>query len=219
VAELRPELRDALAREDWCSWAERVVKMAEAQTKGLRWRGTKEGVLPDGCDARSIAHEAVAELFAGNCKLPFGYDRECLEAEFERLVHQQVNRLHQRKENWLVRNGPDLARLRTRDGEKLREEEAIPDENAGPDGTAIEIEREKRLVEFTRRATEYLRLDREALAVFGCLSDGVSRREEIAARLGMEPSQVKNARKRMDRLLKAFALNGGREICDDVRRD
>ena len=217
MAELRPELRAALAQEDWETLAERIVKITEARIKGLRWRGTKEGVLPDGCDAKTIANEAVAELFAGNVKLGVPYTPQELEGEFRRLVQQQVNRLHQRKENVVLRNCPDLARLRTKDGEKLKEEEAVPDEGAGPVGEVINDEREAGLAKFREKATEYLGSDREALAVFGCLCNGVMRREEIATQLGLEPSRVKNARKRMERMLKAFALNGGKEICEEVR--
>jgi len=209
MAELGPELRDALAREDWRLLGERVVRIAETQIKGLRWRGMKEGVLPDGADAKGIANEAVAEVFRGSITLRVPYTPEELEGEFQRLVHQQVDRLHRRKENLVLRNCPDLARLRTKDGENLKVEEAIPHEGASPDVEAIANEREEHLRKFREKAEEYLGLDREALAVFRCICGGAMRREEIATQLGMDACRVKNARKRMERMLKTFALKGG----------
>jgi len=104
MAELGPELRAELGREDWQLLFDRVVRIAEAQSNWLRWRGSKEGVMPDGNEAKSIANEAIGELFAGNCRLGMPYTREELEKEFERLVHQQVDRLHRRKENVVLRN-------------------------------------------------------------------------------------------------------------------
>src|SRR5438552_1781083 len=119
MAEVGPELREALAREDWESLAGRIVEIAQAQIKGLRWRGTKAGVLPDGCDSEGIANEAVAEMFRGNVKLRVPYTPEELEGEFQRLVHQQVDRLHRRKENLVVRNCPDLERVPVLGGGKV----------------------------------------------------------------------------------------------------
>jgi hypothetical protein len=219
MAEVGPELRDALAREDWLILSEWVVGAAEIQIRKLCWRGRQRGVLPDGCDAQSIANEAVAQLFGGNCRLRANYTREELHEELQRLIHQQVNRLHQRKENRLVRNCRDLARVRDAAGERLKVEEAIPDEAADPSTEAVGREREERLAEFRRTAMEYLADDREAVAIFACLCNGVKRRGEIAMILGMTPAEVKNARKRMERMLKGLSMNGGSEICDEVREE
>src|SRR6267378_831041 len=82
MAELGPELRAELGREDWQLLFDRVVRIAETQSNWLRWRGSKEGVMPDGNEAKSIANEAIGELFAGNCRLGMPYTREELDKEF-----------------------------------------------------------------------------------------------------------------------------------------
>src|SRR5262249_3894470 len=98
----------------------RAVNFAERETNRLRFRGTKGGVMPDGFDVTSLAAEAVMELFKGNCRLVWPYEPSELEKELGRLVHQQVDRLHRRKENMLMRNADDLAPLAVNeDGEHL----------------------------------------------------------------------------------------------------
>jgi len=217
MAELGPELRAELGREDWQLLFDRVVRIAEAQSNWLRWRGSKEGVMPDGNEAKSIANEAIGELFAGNCRLGMPYTREELEKEFERLVHQQVDRLHRRKENVVLRNIPDLAPLpANEDGEELSMLELMAASGPRADEETSENEQSGLLAKFREEARAYLRPDKEAQAVFECICDEVTKRSKIAARLGLDGLQVKNAHKRMKRMLKSYAMNGGKDLCEQI---
>jgi hypothetical protein len=83
---------------------------------------------------------------------------------------------------------------------------------AHPDEKAMQKEEEEELARFREAGRVLLDGDTEARAVFECLCDGVTKRAAIAARLGLDVLAVKNARKRMERILRTDAGNGGKAL-------
>ena len=105
---MSPELQRAFERENWAKLSKEAFSYARRLVSYRWWRGSSEGVLPEGYDPESIANEAVAELFNGKCRLKPDYKREELGYELRRLVYNQVHRFQRRKETLLVRNEVDL---------------------------------------------------------------------------------------------------------------
>jgi hypothetical protein len=203
MGELSPELRKVLESENWEELSRRAVELAAGEMNRFRWRGTRKGILPDGYDAESIAAEAVAELFRGNCDLGVRYGREELDREIRRAIHRQIDRLHRRQENRLMRNygevdPPNGNGGRRKAGELLCAREALPDE------AADQSEEQARLEAFKSLARERLDGDAEVRQVFECFCEGIGKRSAQAARLGITPGRVKNATKRLKRKLSSM---------------
>jgi hypothetical protein len=201
MGELSPELRRVLESENWGELSRRAVELAAAEMNRFRWRGTRKGILPDGYDAPSIGGEAVAELFRGNCKLALPYSREELEREIQRLIHQQIDRLHHRRENRLIRNCADLEPP-LRDGRRASVLDTVRDHHLSPDESCGSAEEQKDLERFKIVALERLAGDVEARALFGCFCEGIGKRSAQAAHLGFTSERVKNAAKRLKRKLR-----------------
>jgi hypothetical protein len=199
MGELSPELRRVLESENWAELSRRAVGLSAREMNRFRWRGMRKGVLPDGYDAASVAAEAVAELFRGNCKLGLGYNQEELETEIRRLIHQQIDRLHRRRENRLMRSRADVS-LRGENGwgtqQLMRDGWALPDEETS------RSEEQSAFGQFKAAALKQLNGDVEARGVFECLCDGIGKRAGQAARLGVDSNAVKNATRRLKRILK-----------------
>lgn len=65
--------------------------------------------------------------------------------------------------------------------------------------------------------TETVKDDAEIMGIFGCLMDGIYKREEIAERLKISPSAVTNAQKRLKRKQQEFAeKNKGRQLFQEL---
>jgi hypothetical protein len=201
MGELSPELWRVLMFENWAELSRQAVRLAGAEMNRYRWRGTKKGILPDGYDAASVAAEAVAELFRGNCNLGLTYSREELETEIRRLVHQQIDRLHRRRENWLLRNGAGLDPP-SENIWRRKVLEQVPDHGPLPDEETSRLDEQKEFGRFKTAALEQLNGDVEAQAVFECFCDGMGKRSAQAVRIGVNTAAVKNATKRLKRKLR-----------------
>src|SRR5438552_19074735 len=92
-------VRERLSAENWELRLKQAESVARKEAGWRRWRGGRGGVMPDGYDASSVAAEALAGLFNGECRLKDAtYTDGDLEKELKRLVHNVVRRLHRRKE-------------------------------------------------------------------------------------------------------------------------
>jgi hypothetical protein len=89
---------ERLQWEDWESLLKQAVRFAKKRIGCRRWRGVKDGVLPEGQDAEGVASEAVAAMLGGKCRLAPGWTRERLEGALEREVEREVRRLNGLKE-------------------------------------------------------------------------------------------------------------------------
>jgi hypothetical protein len=201
---MSPELKGALARENWEKLSKEAFWYAQTLVKYRWWRGDLDGVLPDGHDAESIVNEAVAELFNGKCRLKgMDYTRDELRYELRRLVYNQVHRFNRRRETWLVKSEVDLTPVALREqGRSILER--IPGTDEWPDQQAIRHEGRKLFRRFMAEFSAFLGEEQDLRNLFGCLCGAFEKREEIAKRLGVEVQVVTNARKRLDRRLDEF---------------
>lgn len=113
---LRPEER-TLERLRWENWERLVregIEFAEGQIRSRKWRGSREGVLPEGHNAESIVAEAARVLLSGKGRLVYGWTWERLQGEFHRVIGNEIRRLHKLKEASAVRDEWDF---RPKDGE------------------------------------------------------------------------------------------------------
>lgn len=102
---------EALPLKSWDQVFQQALLHAQQQAGPLRWRGSRRGVLPHGCNANSIAAEALLDLLKRQAPPPNGHQPQApnlLPGELRRLVWRHIDRLHHRKENFLTLNEPDL---------------------------------------------------------------------------------------------------------------
>ena len=112
-----------------------------------------------------------------------------------RLVRRHIDRLHHRKENFLLRNEPDLARVVTDDGETISPLETIP----APDITPIETLTRAEDDAETEKFKTFLGRERRLKALLECLRDGEGRPKALARKLRLRPLAIQNLRKRLKR--------------------
>jgi hypothetical protein len=160
--------------------------------------------LPEGQDANGVAAEAITAMLDGRCRLAIGWTWQRLQRELERLVSQEVRRLHGLTEAAWMRSEWEL--LPPDDhGEARSIFEEMP--GAIPDGAAeaMRHEDEAETARIRKEIESGLEGDEAGKGVFQCLWDGVVKREEIARRLGIGVAAVSAARKRLERKLVEYA--------------
>jgi hypothetical protein len=205
MADLSPELREALLREDWDLLYKQLLVFAQSQLNRLMWRGSKQGLLPDGHDANTIASDAIAQVYAGESKLLAApYAPAELQDELKRPVTNQLHNLYRRKENLKVRNEFDLL-PRAENGEQRSILESRAGDIPPADEEAMRKEGLAKLNAFREQFAKFLGEDQMLRDLFECIVVGILKREEIAEMLNVDPKVVTNARKRLDRRLADFA--------------
>jgi hypothetical protein len=103
-------VKSRLYWEDWGSLLGELVSFAKQEIRRRRWRGGRSGVLPEGCDANSVAVKVIEEALKGNVRLAPGWTRERLLAELQRKVSHEVRRLHKLKEAGAMRSEWDVVK-------------------------------------------------------------------------------------------------------------
>src|SRR4051812_17811828 len=100
----------AAASLDWPRLLLSTIAFAHSQLSRFYWRSSRTGVLPDGYDASSIAAQAFLQFFL-HSEGRHSRDPSVVSWTLRRYVLREVNRLRHLKENRLLRNEPDLARV------------------------------------------------------------------------------------------------------------
>jgi hypothetical protein len=186
----------------WCLLLTHAIRFAESRIARLHWRGSLGGILPDGFDASSIAAEAIA-LFLQQHPSPGGTDLSLVDVQkhLRRLVHRQIDRLHRRKENYLLRNEPDLAPIWLEDGEPISAFETIPDPASLPDQNLISAEAAADFERLKQRVTTWLDHDRPLKTMFLSLCDDISKPRDLAAHLRIPVTRIQTLQRRLRRRL------------------
>jgi hypothetical protein len=192
-------LHKRLRWEDWATLLPELVGFARSEIRRRRWRGGRSRVLPEGYDANSVAAEVIRQVLEGKARLAVGWTRERLVTELQRKVSNEVRRLHKLQEASKIRSEWEV--LPPRANGELR---SVFDGLKGricawPDARQRQA-RQKARQEAEERIAGALGEGDEA-RVFGCLREGVVKRREIAAKLGMSVVEVTNCRKRLNRKL------------------
>ena len=228
-------LEETLAEENWEQLLKQTVLFAAEQINRLRWRGARGGLLPEGYDPNSLAAEAVAQLFflasaeekgpteATVADAPHTTQHAPhptdLPKQLHRLVLQQINRLHHRKETSLLRNADDFAPVLTDDGETLGLLEALPAPDADPLEILLQKESAAELEQFREQFNASLAKERGLRHAFECLRAGIWQPKALARKLKVQARAIENLRKRLRRQLTALVQrNGSRENPDSARK-
>ena len=191
-------MRKRLRWENWGALLRYMTRVAQEEARRRRWRGARDGLLPEGYDPESIASEVAAVVLAGRCRLAPGWTWERLKREVGRLTRQEVRRLRKLAEASAVRSEWEVKAPGT-DGEVRSVFDKMEGTIPGADEELAQREEERERERVRARLEEALNGDRMAREVLGCLCDGVVRRREIAARLGVGVAAVTAARKRVER--------------------
>ena len=186
------------------------------------WRGSLEGVLPDGFDPSSVAAEALYDFFRAPLRLAFpqpgaGGVESALLRTLERRVRTIVNRLHHRAENRLLRNEPDLAPVFLDDGEPARLIDLIPDPSDSPDTALLKNESLHEFEAFKSAFSLCLADDPKLIQLLEHFCDGRWRPNDLASSLHLPVCRVKNLRRRFLRRWHHFRHKCP-FVADDVRR-
>jgi hypothetical protein len=119
----------------WEYLLQKTILYAATHVTRWHWRGSPDGVLPDGFDPQSIASQAIADFLRESptvgaippvCPSNVQFQIDDIQRDLERRVRRHVNRLYHRSENRLLRNEPDLIPHTLDDGEAVSVIDLIP---------------------------------------------------------------------------------------------
>lgn len=204
----------ALSPADWENIFQQTLSFADYQVNRLRWRYHFGGVLPGGFDANSIAAQAIlkflqppSESITPSRRFPTGSASpiELILWEVKRLVLRHVSRLHHLKENWVVSNETDLARVEDFDGELVSPVELIPASDVWPDQALINKESLLEFHELKARFAHFLGKERRLQRLLDLQCDGISKPQALAAQLKLGVRTIDNLQKRLRRKWLAFS--------------
>ena len=194
-------MRKRLRWENWGALLRYMTRVAQEEARRRRWRGARDGLLPEGYAPESIASEVAAVVLAGRCRLAPGWTWERLKREVGRLTRQEVRRLRKLAEASAVRSEWEV-KAPGKNGELRSVFDGMQGTIRGGDEDLARREEEEEREQVRARLGELLNGDQVAREVLVCLCDGVVRRREIAAKLGVEVRAVTAARKRLERCVR-----------------
>ena len=127
-----------------------------------------------------------------------------LQRILERRVRTIVNRLYHRAENRLLRNEPDLSMAVLDDDDVVPIITQVADRSPGPDAILSASESTLDFLFFKRQFAGFIRREPRLLKLFELYCQDCHRPDNIAARLKLSPSTVRNLEKRFIRRWTAF---------------
>jgi hypothetical protein len=158
-------------------------------------------VLPEGYDANSIASEVIDRALRGKARLVRGWTLERLEKELQRLVSNEVRRLHKRMETRVMRSEWEVLSPNERNEPRSVFDQMKATGSSGWECKVADRKARERQGAEQRIAAELGENDRLAGKLFDCLCAGVMKRRKIAVKLGISVEEVTNCRKRLNRKL------------------
>jgi hypothetical protein len=216
-----------LPEDIWQLVFSKALSFASKYIKRLRWRGALGGILPSGADAESIATHAAVELlqtdgaalklFAtrnGSSRAVSGATRlpRSISSALSRRVWRQVDRLHHRKENFLVRNEADLPCAFADDGEPGSLVESVPDLSDNPLQALLQKETSQEIQSVQSEFGRFLGHDHLLRSLLACQMNGIRQPRLLARQLKLSVPATKNLQKRLKRRLRQFLEQSCRAV-------
>lgn len=179
-----------------------LVDYTNAQLRARTWMGIFGGPLPGGDEAQDIVRDIIVNVIRS--------DRSLGPAEDIGVEVWLKGRIRSKVSN-LVRSFENTKRDRRTDADEGYDElDSFESENGGTttvEHRELEAALEALLLDFLT----FIENDKTSTKLMECLMDGVQKREAIAAQLGISPTDVTNAARRLDRKKLEFAkLNAHR---------
>jgi len=172
---VREEIRGLLDEQSWDENLERLTLYAEKRLRMLTWRGVAGDPVPGGMEAADFAAGAIADVYSGARQWDPATCPDLLQYLFG-VVRSKISNACTAAEN----------------SSEQREDPLIKAPGSDTDdaflwGFLSEIENEPQLVK-----------------VVELIMDGCTDRAEMAARMGLKPSDVTNLQKKMKRRLRDY---------------
>jgi hypothetical protein len=206
--------------------SDRILKLLRAeaelcaaeQVDRYRWRGTHNGALPEGHDPASIASHALLQVLQKPNLNNGSKPSQALKRTRQLLryfVRKEINRLHHRKENRLVRNEPDLALVLNGDDHDSPAN-LVPDPSPTPTDTIIWDEEANHLDTLKTRFLSFLGNRHKLKTLFRHLCAGDSDPKVLARKLKLNLPVVFSLKRQLRDQIHAFQR---RKTCEKVKND
>lgn len=199
MAAIPPEVRQRLEQHPWGDTIARLVYYAVHKARRLSWQGVRDGHLPGGKEAADVVSQAIEAVLSGTRGWQPAQQPD-LFAHLRGIVDSMLHHLATGAENQHVRAQP-----LTTDGRRDHHTD-LPDPGASPAEMVLQVE-EARVAEAVFWGF-YASVDEEPLLqhILRCLVDGVDTPAAMAVRLGVTPRAIYNARKKLQRRWRAYAV-------------
>lgn len=172
---MREDLRELLDKQPWDDYLARLTLFAKKRLDILTWRGVAGGPVPGGMEAADFAGKAIEDVYAGVRRWDPAACPDLLQYLFG-VVQSNISNACTAKENPQERRADPEEEFSSSD-----------QDDAFLSGFLSEIEDEP-----------------ELMKVVELMMDGHTDRVEIAAQMGLQPSDITNLRKKMKRRLRDY---------------
>jgi len=198
----KDEARDLLDRHPWEETLPLLVEYARKRIGFRWWGGLTDGRLPGGREATDVVYGAIEKVLSGTR----GWNpvvQPDLVQHLKNVVESDLNHLAVGFENRRVMTEAVLdARVAETRPEGFLA--GVPSGTPTPPEAAVRREEERAAKEFSDAFLATLDDDPAMRKVVACIFDGVVKPAEIAARVGIAPTEIYNMRKRLQRRLVLF---------------
>lgn len=181
-------------------WEDIIVDLtlhAERRMRRFLWQGRRGAPMPEGCRPEDIVQDAVVKFLDGTRD----WNRRRYPSIKQFLVGVVDSEIEHRAQSWANKHVRMAAVLSDREQSKF---ESTPDGREGLESGVLHVMAEEdaaRLVLAFEASVNDEPLLRQVLT---CILDGHYLRRDIAKRLGVPPSEVDNARRRLQRRWSQF---------------
>ena len=167
---MREDIRKLLDEQPWDENLERLTLYARKRLRMLAWRGVAGDPVPGGIEAADFAGEAIADVYTGVREWDPATCPDLLQYLFG-VVRSKISNACTAAENTRVR----------------REDPEVEPSRGDKDDT------------FLWGFLSWIENEPQLMKAVELMMDGYTDRVEIAARMGLEPSNVTNLQKKMRR--------------------
>ena len=197
MAAILPEVRRRLEQQPWDDTIAGLVYYALHKARRLSWQGVRDGHLPGGKEAADVVSQAIEDVLSGT-RVWQPAQQPDLVAHLRSIVDSTLHHLAVGAENRHVR-----AQRRATDGTRERRPDP-PDPGASPAELVLHAEEARGAEAMFWGFYAFVHEDPLLQPILACLVDGLDTPAAIAARLGVAPRVIYNARKKLQRRWQAY---------------
>lgn len=194
----RKELLSLLGSQDWETVLSDLLAFTITAIRNRVWLGVWGGHVPGALEARDIVMESVVGIIEGVRSADDGVP---LVAVLKSVIRSKINHLAEGQENRRT-NRFDPSPVNHEVDENIASHQPL--QHGTEQDDVISNETERINSELLDLLIGELSDEPDLQNIVACNIDGVSKREEVATRLGKTVSEITNMTKRLERKLLAF---------------
>jgi hypothetical protein len=203
MAEVSDEVLNLLASHPWGETIPRLARYAFWKMRKLFWQGILGGPAPSGIEPKDLVHISIEKILNGD-RTWDPRSQENLYKHLTSVIDSEISHLIDGWENRHIFREAVLSGRPNSDGKTAEFWDNVSCPNPDPEEILLAKERERLGEHFFWKFYEFIADTPLLQTILECLTEGVEKRAEIAASMGIQVKEFDNLKKQLQRRLKAF---------------